>query len=128
LKKLDFESDIYVAELDFDTLFRKYDWDKKAQQIPKFPNIQRDLAIVVDQTCKWERVEKTIWEVSDNLLTTIELFDLYRGKQIEQDEKSFAFTLTYQSNKRTLTEKEIDSAISKVLENLKSKINANLRA
>jgi phenylalanyl-tRNA synthetase beta chain len=128
LEKLDIERDIYVAELDFDTLFRKYDWDKKVQQNTKFPNIQRDLAIVVDQTCNWEQVEKTIWEVSDNLLTAIELFDLYRGKQIKQDEKSFAFTLTYQSDKRTLTEKDIDSAISKVLENLKSKINANLRA
>ncbi|MBC8183355.1 phenylalanine--tRNA ligase subunit beta [candidate division KSB1 bacterium] len=128
LKKLDIEGDIYVAELDFDTLFRKYNWDKKSQQVPKFPAVQRDLAIVVNQTIKWEQVEKYIWEISDDLLMSIELFDLYRGKQIEQDQKSFAFTLTYQSNEHTLIEKEIESAISKVLENLKSKINANLRA
>jgi len=128
LNKLDIEGDVYVAELDYSTLFNNFCWDKKVQQIPKFPAIKRDLAIVVDQAVVWEQVEKNIWGINNDLLTSIELFDLYRGKQIEQDQKSFAFTLTFQSKKRTLTEKEIDTAISKVLENLKSKINANLRA
>jgi len=128
LTQLDVADDVFVAELDFSRVLNNYNWDKKAHIIPKYPAIQRDLSIVVDQLITWDQVEKIIWKNSKELLKSIELFDLFRGKQIEKNQKSFAFSLTYQSEKGTLTENEVDKAISKILENLKSKLNAELRA
>jgi phenylalanyl-tRNA synthetase beta chain len=127
LKEMDIDAEVFVAELNFEKLMKLFSWENKAQPVPKYPSIQRDLAIVVDQMIPWHKAEKIIWDQSNDLLKSIELFDLYRGKQIAPNQKSFAFTLTYQSLERTLTEKEVDTAISRVLENLKSEINAHLR-
>ena len=128
LTELDIGDDVFVAELDFGCILNNYNWEKKVKIIPKYPSIQRDFSIVVDQLVSWAKIEKIIWANSNKLLKSIELFDVFRGKQIEKKKKSFAFSLTFLSDERTLTENEIDVIISQILENLKSKLNAELRA
>ncbi len=128
LTVLDIEDDIFIAELEFHTIFDNYNWDKKFRQIPKFPGIKRDISILIDQQVPVEDVERVIWQSGGNFIKSVNLFDFYKGKQIAQNEKSLAFSLTFYSLERTLTEKEVDSDVEKIIKNLKSKLNAQLRA
>jgi phenylalanyl-tRNA synthetase beta chain len=128
LNVLDIEDDIFIAELDCQTIFDKYYWDKKFKQIPKFPGIRRDLSILIDQQIPVEEVEKIFWQSGGKFLKSVNLFDFYKGKQIAQNQKSLAFSLAFYSLERTLTEKEVDSDVEFIIQNLKSKLNAQLRA
>ncbi|UCE06690.1 MAG: phenylalanine--tRNA ligase subunit beta [bacterium] len=128
LNVLDIEDDIFIAELDCQTIFDRYNWDKKFQQIPKFPGIKRDISILIDQQIPVEEVEKVIWQSGGKFLKSVNLFDFYKGKQIVQNQKSLGFTLTFYSLERTLTEKEVDSDVEVIIQKLKSKLNAQLRA
>jgi len=128
LNALDIEDDIFIAELDCQPILDKYNWDKKFQQLPKFPGIRRDLSILIDHQILVEEVEKVIWQSGGKFLKSVNLFDFFKGKQIVQNQKSLAFTLTFYSLERTLTEKEVDSDVEAIIQNLKSKLKAQLRA
>ncbi len=128
LNFLDVEDDIFIAELDCHILFEQFNWDKKFQPIPKYPAIKRDLSILIDQQIPVEEIEKIIWKSGGEFLKSVNLFDFYKGKQIAPDQKSFAFSLTFYSLDKTLTEKEVDSSITLIIQTLKSKLNAQLRA
>lgn len=125
---LDIEDDIFIAELDCQTIFENFVWDKKFQPIPKFPSIRRDLSILIEQQIPVAEVEKVIWQWGGKFLKSVRLFDFYKGKQVAQNQKSLAFTLNFYSMERTLTEQEVDSDVESIIENLKSKLNAQLRA
>ncbi len=127
LASFDIDDEVYVVDLDFEKLYHHYRREKKAQPISKYPEIKRDLAIVVDQTVPSQKVTECIYRAGGNHLTSVELFDLYRGTQVRENEKSFAYALTFQSVKRTLTEREVDLDIKRILDLLKSEINASLR-
>jgi len=124
---LDIEDDIFIAELDCQIIFEKYNWDKKIQQIPKFPAIRRDLSILIDQQIPVGKIEQVIWQSGGKFLKSVTLFDFYKGKQIAQYQKSLAFSLTFYSLEKTLTEKEVDLDVEVIIQRLKSKLNAQLR-
>lgn len=128
LNFIDVEDDIFIAELDCNILFEKFNWDKKLQPIPKYPAIKRDISILIDQQTPVEQIEKIIWKSGGEFLKSVNLFDFYKGKQIAPDRKSLAFSLTFYSLDKTLTEKEVDSSVTLIIQNLKSKLNAQLRA
>ena len=128
LKIIDIEDDVFVAELDIDQLYQHFSWEKKANPVIKYPSIKRDLAIVLDHTIAEALVEEKIWEAGGNYLQSVEIFDVYRGKQVAANQKSFAFNLTFQSNERTLTETEVDGDLTKILKSLESQFNARLRS
>ena len=127
LNFLDVEDDIFIAEFDCHILFEQFNWDKKFQPIPKYPAIKRDLSILIDQQIPVEEIEKIIWKSGGEFLKSVNLFD-FKGKQIALNQKSLAFSLTFYSLDKTLTEKEVDSSISLIIQTLKSKLNAQLRA
>jgi len=128
LNTLDIENDIFIAELDCQIFLELYNWDKKFQPIPKFPAIKRDLSILIDHQVPVEDIEKVIWQSGGKYLKFVNLFDYYKGKQIAQNKKSLAFSLTFYSLERTLTEKEVDSDVESIIKKLNSKLRAQLRA
>jgi len=127
-KILDIDDEIFIAELDFEVLYKNFQQAKKFQQIPKFPAIKRDLSILVEQHIPVKQVEEIIWQFGGEHLNSVNLFDFYRGKQIAQHQKSLAFTLSFHSLERTLTEEEIDAKVELIVKNLRSKINSELRS
>ncbi|MDZ7318032.1 MAG: phenylalanine--tRNA ligase subunit beta [candidate division KSB1 bacterium] len=127
LARLDVKNDIFVAELDYEALWQGYEWDRKFQPIPKYPPIKRDLALLIDLEYPVAVVEQAIWEAGANYLKSVQLFDFYRGQQVAAGKKSLAFSLTFYSLDRTLTEREVDADISQILEFLKSRLMAQLR-
>lgn len=128
LKLADIENDLFIAELDYQVLFENCVFDKKFQPLPKFPAIKRDISIVVDDHIPANEIEKIIWEFGGQFLKSVQLFDLYKGKQIPDNKKSLTFSLSFSSPERTLTEKEADADLKRIIESLNSKINAQLRA
>ena len=97
------------------------------EEIPKFPSIKRDLAIVVDEGVSAQLVSDCIRRVSTAMLTNLKLFDVYQGKGIDSGRKSLAFSLTLQDRDRTLTDQDVDVAIDEILSTLNRELGATLR-
>lgn len=118
---------VYIFELDATTVMKYMAKDLKYKALPKYPATSRDLAMLVDVDVNAADIEKAMTKVAGQNLTQITLFDVYTGKQVEEGKKSLAFSLTFQSNDKTLTDAEIDPAIEKIVAKLQKDFNANLR-
>jgi phenylalanyl-tRNA synthetase beta chain len=98
-----------------------------AQTVSKFPEVQRDLAFVVDESVAVQALIDSIVAVKSDILNAVELFDIYRGQGVEATQKSIALTLKIQHQERTLQDEEVDALISEVLSSAKQAVNAVLR-
>ena len=116
----------YIAKLDVNKLYELHDCNKRYKALPKFPASTRDLAVMCDATLPVAEIEKVICTEGGMLLEKLELFDVYRGSQIDNDKKSVAYALTLRASDRTLTVEECDVVMGKIFENLE-KIGANIR-
>ena len=118
---------VYIFELDVNTVMKYMAKDLKHKALPKYPATSRDLAMLVDVDVNASDIEKAMTKAAGQNLVEITLFDVYTGKQVEDGKKSLAFSLTFQSNDKTLTDAEIDPAIEKIVAKLQKDFNANLR-
>ncbi len=118
---------LYGGEIKYYLLKKHFNDKISAKQISKFPSVERDLAVILDEEIPCEQVISTIKKYGGRNLEKVSLFDLYRGNQVEEGKKSMAFNLVFGSNERTLNVKEVDDAIDKILKNLKNELNAELR-
>ncbi len=117
----------YCCELFFDSVIRHANMEKAYEPLPKYPATSRDIALLVDEDVQVGRMETIIREEGKPILERVQLFDVYRGKQVEEGKKSVAFTLTYRDREKTLTDEEVAKVHDRVLETLKNKVNAVLR-
>ncbi|MFR4798960.1 MAG: phenylalanine--tRNA ligase subunit beta, partial [Lentihominibacter sp.] len=118
---------VYCCELMFDAVMRHADTEKTYTPLPKYPSTSRDIALLVDEDMAVGRIEEIIKKYGKSILEDVRLFDVYRGKQVEEGKKSVAFNLIYRDKDKTLTDEEVTSVHGKVLEALKEKLNAVLR-
>jgi len=121
------DTQVYAAEIEFNLLYNLANTEKKYVQLPKYPAMVRDFAMVVKEEIKVGDLQKEIKAVAGTLLESVKLFDVYRGAQILAGTKSVAFSLTYRAKDRTLTDTEVNDINTKVLVNLKDKYDAVLR-
>ena len=117
----------YCCELAFDQVVKYANTERFYKPLPKYPAITRDIALLVKEEVYVAEMESIIKETGGKLLESVELFDVYRGKQVLPGSKSAAFTLTYRAADRTLTDEEVVKAHQKVLNALKEKLDAGLR-
>ncbi|GAW92271.1 phenylalanine--tRNA ligase subunit beta [Calderihabitans maritimus] len=116
-----------VFELDL-VLLDRYSTDKKKYvPLPKFPAVERDLAVVVPEEVPVKEVEERIVQSGGDLLKAVRLFDVYRGEQIKPGYKSLAYSLLYQSPDRTLKDEEVNELHHKIIEALVDAVGAQLR-
>ncbi len=128
LKKWDIRDPVFGFEISVDVLQSLITRKRRYSPIPKFPSIDRDLSIVVDESITASEVEKIIFKNAGEMLSKLELFDLYQGKQIPDGKKSISFSLTFQSPVRTLQEEDVDPIIASILKTLESCLGASLRS
>ncbi|MEF9921478.1 MAG: phenylalanine--tRNA ligase subunit beta [Anaerovoracaceae bacterium] len=126
-KKYGIGTECYCCELMFNVVNELSDTTISYSQLPKYPSTSRDIALLVDDSVSVGEIEKVIKEAASEILREVKLFDVYKGKQVEDGKKSVAFTLTYRHNDKTLTEEDVAKVHNNVLEALKEKVNANLR-
>ncbi len=127
LKKYKIENDLLYAELDLDVI-AKFVSPKKFKEFSKFPTVIRDVAFIVKVDINAGEIEKIIRDAGGTLLTSVTLFDLFQGKTIGEGLKSVAFSLCINSSEKTLTDGEIDSIVSSVVNAVTKTFNATLRS
>lgn len=121
------KDDVYVMEINLDELLSKRVGKMKYKEISKFPNVKKDVAFVMKKDMPSIEVEKVIKKAGGRLLTNIEVFDVYTGENIEKDEKSIAYSLTFNDSKKTLTEEEITKIFENIIANVEKLNNVSLR-
>ena len=121
------KDDVYVMEINLDRLLDKRTGKMKFKEISKFPSIKKDLAFVMDKKIESKEIETVIKKAAGSLLTNIEVFDVYTGENVGENEKSIAYNLTFMDAKKTLTEEEVTVVFNKVIEAVESKCEAKLR-
>ena len=126
-KKYGFEEKVYVAEIEFEAFAGAVDTTKKFKALPKFPAVTRDLAVIIDNDVPVSEIEKVINESCGKILEKLQLFDVYKGKQIPEDKKSVAYALTMRSSEGTLADEEITNAMNKIIKNIETKLGGKLR-
>ncbi len=118
---------VYLCELDFDSMFLNAQTDRIYFSLPKYPAIDRDIAIVVEEKVYVREIENIILQNGGKILENVELFDIYRGKQVKEGYKSVAYSLTYRNAKKTLTDEEVNKVHSRIIKVLKEELGAELR-
>jgi len=119
---------VYMAEIDLDLVFANYNSEKRYKPLPKYPAITRDIALLVKDEVFVKQIEDIIKANSTEIVEKYELFDVYKGSQIEAGHKSIAYSITYRSAQRTLTDEDVAKVHDKILSELSEKLNANLRS
>ena len=117
----------YVYELDYEKLVSNCAKVVKYRPIPKYPVVQRDIAILVDKKISAQEVEKKKAAVGGTLVESVGLFDVYEGAQVAAGMRSLAFSVTYRASDRTLTDEEVEKVHSKVVFSLEDTYKASLR-
>jgi phenylalanyl-tRNA synthetase beta chain len=128
LAKFDIKQPVYFADLAWDKLL---ELNKKAvirfEGIPKYPPVQRDLSIVVDKGLQYEQVEKATAAARVNKLCAVNLFDVFESDKLGAGKKSLAVSFTFLDEEKTLTDKEIDSMMSKIISSYEKELGAEIR-
>ena len=119
--------DVYILEIDLDKFLAKKVSRMKYKEISKYPEVKKDIAIVVDDKVTSKDIEVNIKKAGGSLLSSSEVFDIYTGKGIPEGKKSLAYSLTFASQNRTLTDDEINKAVEKIIERLEKELKAELR-
>ena len=125
--KLDIDKPIYAGEIYYDELKKFFNDKIIVKPVSKFPTVERDIAILVDDDISCEKITDCIKRSAGENIDEISLFDVYRGDQVEKGKKSMAFNLIFRSDVRTLNVEEIDDDIKNVLSALKNELGAELR-
>ena len=128
LKMMDIENDVYFAELSWNALMKETGKLRITfEDIPRFPEVKRDLALLVDKNIAFADIKKIALDSERKLLKEVILFDVYEGKNLVSGKKSYAVSFYLQDKEKTLNDKQIDSVISKIHKNLEEKLGAQLR-
>lgn len=127
LKNYGIDIPVIAAELDVESMYDLADNNHVFKALPKFPAVTRDIAVVCEENVPVARLEECIRRGAGNLLEKLELFDVYRGSQIGEGNKSVAYALTLRADDRTLTEDEINAKMKKIIK-LLADIGATRRA
>ncbi|MDE6817669.1 MAG: phenylalanine--tRNA ligase subunit beta, partial [Muribaculaceae bacterium] len=128
LKKFDIDRPVYFAELDRDAIMKLVEnHNVTFAPLPKSQSVRRDLALLLDSAVTFARVEETVARSERKLLQGVELFDVYEGKNLPEGKKSYAIAITLQDPERTLQDKQIDAVMTKIINNLRQQLGAELR-
>lgn len=127
LKNYDINQDVYYAEIDTDYLSKLPEKTYTTKEISKFPVVERDLALVVDNKITNLELENAIKSACGKIFYGVKLFDVYRSESLGENKKSMAYKILFTAEDRTLTGEEINNAVNKVLRSLEFRYGAKLR-
>lgn len=128
LENYDLNQRVYVAEIDIDLVFENLNNSKVYNPLPKYPATTRDIALLVKDEVFVKQIEDIIKANGSDILESYQLFDVYKGAQIEEGHKSIAYSITYRSKDKTLTDEDVAKVHDKIVIELSEKLNANLRS
>ena len=128
LKRFDIKQPVFYADFNWDVLFSLIqNRDMKYAGIPKFQEVRRDLALLVNEKVTFAEIEKLAYRIGKPLLKKVSLFDVYKGNKIDHDKKSYAVSFNLLNDNKTMNDKEIDSAMEKLMLAFQKELGAEIR-
>ena len=127
LENYDIEKRAYLAEVNITKLIKYSKANKKYVEVPKFPAVERDIAIVVDEKIEVGQIEKIITKKGKKILESAKLFDIYRNEKIGEGKKSIAYSLVFRDKNKTLNDEEINAIMDNIISELEKIIGAQIR-
>lgn len=128
LRRMDCKQEVFYADINWDLLLKAFPTkDVTFCEIPKFPEVRRDLAMVVDNDVTFAQIEQVAYASEKRLLQKVSLFDVYKGKGIADGYKSYAVSFILQDPDKTLNDKQIEAVMSKIQKNLETQLGAKIR-
>ena len=128
LKQFDIDNAVYFADINWIEVMRSIRSLKVSfKELPKFPAVRRDLALLVDKNVQFAQIEKLVFDADRKLVKSVNLFDVYEGKHLEAGKKSYAISITLQDENQTLNDKVIDKVMQKIIKSLEERAGARLR-
>ena len=128
LKKMDIDQYVFYADINWNNIMRAIKKNETLyHDISKFPSVSRDLALLIDKSVEFEQIEQIARQTEKKLLKSVELFDVYEGKNLPEGKKSYAVNFILQDETKTLNDKQIEAIMTKLINNLKQKLGAELR-
>lgn len=121
------KKEVYVFELHIDSLLTKKVRTIKFKETPKYPSIHKDLAFVMKKDMTSETIMNILKRVGGRYLTEIDVFDVYEGENVKEDEKSIAYSLTFQDSTKTMTDEEAMTIFKNMIEEVEAKTSARVR-
>lgn len=121
------EKRAYLAEVNLSKVTKYSKVNKKYVEVPKFPAVERDIAIIVDEKVEVGQIEKIIIKKAKKLLEKMQLFDIYRNEKLGDNKKSVAYSLIFRDKNRTLSDEEINVVMENIIGELQKTLNAELR-
>jgi phenylalanyl-tRNA synthetase beta chain len=128
LKQFDLSQPIWYADINLDALMKCVpSKDPRVPEPPKFPEVRRDLSMVLDRSILYSDIQKLVLQAEPKLLKSVNAFDVYEGEKIEAGKKSYALSFILQDENSTLTDKQIDGVMDKLMNQLEQKLGAQIR-
>ncbi len=128
-KAFDLKNDVYYVEIDFDKLIATVQNHRiRVHELSKYPTVKRDLALLVDQEVTFQTLREIAFRAEQKLLTNVTLFDVYEGDKLPAGKKSYALGFVLEDPTQTLTDVQIDTAMSTVLKAFEQHANAQIRS
>ena len=101
--------------------------ETRFQELPKFPAVRRDLAVLVDTTVTFAEIERLAFAADKKIVKRVELFDVYEGKKLPEGKKSYAFAIYMQDETKTMNDKQTDGIMKKIIASVEKQLGAELR-
>lgn len=128
LKKFGIDAPVFYADLRWKIIMKSIKNQAVTyKEISKFPAVSRDLALLLDESIEFSRIEQIAYQTEKKLLKGVKLFDVYEGKNLPAGKKSYAVNFILQDNDKTLNDKQIDAVMQKLIQQLTKQLNAELR-
>ncbi|MBP4137228.1 phenylalanine--tRNA ligase subunit beta [Flavobacterium geliluteum] len=127
LKHFGIKQEVYFADFNWDLILKIITGKIKYSEIPKYPEVRRDLALLIDQKTTYESIYNLAKQTEKGLLKDVNLFDVYEGNNLPEGKKSYALSFTIQDNTKTLTDVQIDKIMSKLQQTFETELGASLR-
>ena len=127
LQNYDISKRAFLAEINLTKITKYARENKKYVEVPKFPAVERDIAMIVDEEIAVGDIEKVITKKGKKLLESVTLFDIYRDSKLGENKKSVAYALKFRDKSKTLSDEEVNKIMDEILTELEKKFNAELR-
>ncbi|MBO9639488.1 MAG: phenylalanine--tRNA ligase subunit beta, partial [Siphonobacter aquaeclarae] len=126
-KRSDLKQAVYYADLDWPALMNLYTAEVTFREIPKFPEVRRDLSLVLNKTVSFKQVQEIASKYEKNLLRQINVFDVYEGANLGEGKKSYSVSFILQDYTQTLTDAQIDKVMNKLILGFEKELEAVIR-
>ncbi|GAB3536974.1 phenylalanine--tRNA ligase subunit beta [Pontibacter brevis] len=124
---MEVKEQVWYAELNWDYLLKKYKDNLVAEELPKFPEVRRDLSLVLDRNITFDQIKHIAFRTERKLLQDVNVFDVYEGDKIAAGKKAYAISFTLLDKQQTLTDKVIDSTMNRLMQQFEKQLGAFIR-